>query len=51
MNTRMISKMIVVAGMFWFLVWCGVSAAKWADATSKQTEANFADAFKVLQDN
>ena len=46
----MISKMVIIAGMFLMLVWIGVKAGKMANDISRQTESNFSDAIKVLQD-
>lgn len=51
MNARLISKMVIVAGMFFFLVWIGVKAGRCAEKLSADCESRYVDAVKVLQDN
>jgi len=48
MTARLISKMVIVFGVFFLLVFAGVQAAKYADDLAKQSEVKAATIESIL---
>jgi len=47
----MISKMAIVFGVFFGLVWIGIVAGRFAETQAKQTQAEYSTAFSILENN